>query len=397
MQYIIANYIEFLGNRFETEINILILLIISIYVLIYIKKNQIEYLFFATYPFLCKLMEQATLYFCLVIIIKNFFSILKRRTIYLHKEYFFLYIFMFYLICTIPMYEIDVDFLIGIRNLFFFALSGYFVIDSIRNEKANGNIVIFQSICSLLLSIYEVLVNSNQNYRSCGFFTNPNYYGFYLLFLMLMSIQFLKGKKRIIILGILSITIYLTLSSSCILVIIYMIYFYFFKGRFDSVIFTVIVSACLIVFFYLYKDPFGVYTYIDSQTDRLQIWSVYASIFFSSNMLFGVGFNKELMLYEKNLPRMKVYDHIGEIFKSAGRMPTHNEIFKVLIGTGLIGFLIFFMGYYIFTKKLSKNKYLPNVSIILLLIMSTHNVFFTFTFWLLMFYPLKRQENIQKH
>ena len=56
MQYIIANYIEFLGNRFETEINILILLIISIYVLIYINKNKIEYLFFSTYPFLCKLM-----------------------------------------------------------------------------------------------------------------------------------------------------------------------------------------------------------------------------------------------------------------------------------------------------------------------------------------------------
>lgn len=363
------------------------------YVILNSKRNRTELIIFAIYPFIFFFNKQLSLYLLLIIVLKEIYKSFCKGEILIKKEHIYLAILPCYFVLCIPFQNLSHEFIVGIRNIIFFALSGYLVVRSVRFSKILPHVIEVQIIFSFLLCLYQIYIdNTYYSYygRVPGFFYNPNYSGLYLVFLILLIERCMYGKRKKVAFFFLLISLILTKSEACYLSLLYLMYAHFFKGKADIIIYNIGIILMLVGFTVLFYDPVFLYEFPGAKVglDRLQIWAAYAYVFFHSNKLIGVGFNQEISMYDYAAMQVGAYNEAGRSMMEVGFMPTHNEIFKILVGTGIIGFLIFYICYTRYVKRVSKNNWIPNTGLVLLIFMLTHNVLFTSSFWFIFFLPL---------
>lgn len=374
----------------------LIGILLLIYILFYEKNSKLEMAVWGIYPFAIYINGAIGLYLFLLIVIKNLFQLFQRGKVKVEKQYRYLLLFVIYIMLCIPVLGFNHAYYIGIRNFVFFSLAGYYTIYwmNYADRKVVRSIVGIQIISSFLISAYEVCIKNefvlNQNKRSYGFFNNPNYYAMYLVFLLLLAIVFYKKIELIGACFLLAPSIIASLSATAFICTAYILYFFFVKGRMDKFLYGAILISIGIIFIALHLNPHWFYNVWGTinDTDRLQLWEMYIKMFSANNPIIGVGFNKEVDMFSDISSTYIPYNEIGRIMIEIGNLPTHNEWLKLLTSTGIVGFAIFFIGFSLFFREQYKNTKFPNVGMLLLIMMATHNVFFTFAFWLTMFYPV---------
>lgn len=381
-------------------IQIIIIIICCIYLMYISKNNKIEYLAFFLTPFLQnKYTNSILIYIYVLVILKNIIKQIRYKKFSFYKEYLFCLIFVLIILIESLFQDISISYYIGVRNLLFYMFSSYYVIINLNEVKLINKVVIFQTLIIFILGLIEYI---SLNHRITVFFDNSNYLAFYIIVLSVITV-YNKITKLIFFLQ--CIIVILTGAEACMLILLYISIIQIInslkinakslhemKKKINHIIYIGTIVFFMFLFNILYLNPYLIYSFISSQSDRTQLWALYSRLFYENNLLIGVGFNEEMNYYISNIGMMPVFDRFGIMYQTFGEMPTHNELYKIIVGTGVIGLIVFYAGMYFLQKKVNKIVEMPNVVIIVLFFSCTHNAIFVFEFWLLLFLPLLKKE-----
>ncbi|WP_068268734.1 O-antigen ligase family protein [Caviibacter abscessus] len=235
---------------------------------------------------------------------------------------------------TIALYYKNyIGILINTGLIFFFFVYNFYILLDENIKSKIENIVLYSSlIVNLIYIIYFIM--TKQRVGAFSYF-NPNYYGSYLTFIVIMSL--IKGKKYLTV-SIISILAILATGSRFSLIAILLalsayIFFYFKKY------FVVFFSALTIYFIGVYK---GIFPFIRTDSIekylklRIDIWYM-AIKFIKTNWLLGHG--PGYFYYITNY----VYAH------------THSILLEPVLSYGLLGIIILLI-LYLYKLKINKIK-----------------------------------------
>lgn len=256
----------------------------------------------------------------------------------------------------------------------------------------NGTWVFDAELMNHNYSFWEMLANGGNNfmYEPLSIFIHTGYFSLYLVFSVLIIIDFLKkgviGKTRNtkILWGCLivffSIMIYLIFSRAgqiayFTMLFSYMLYLIFHGGK------KILKTAILFVITFLgiiimshnermqnsYRDIKNLFSgEITNNNDRLVIWSVSLDII-KNNFISGVGTGDTKDVLFENYRQ----NHMEEAVKE--KLNVHNQYLETSIQFGIIGFSLLFSLFIFMLWKAIKKQH-----IILLLFMVINGIFFFF-------------------
>ncbi|SHH26943.1 hypothetical protein [Thermosipho atlanticus] len=247
-------------------------------------------------------------------------------------------------------------------------LSEYFLLRYIFLDLEKERVIDLIISSSLVIIIVFVILESfmTGNFiRIHGSFTEPSHLGVYLVFVILPAILIsnYKIKKKVLLLFILGILIFLTFSfTTYFALFIFLMYFSFFQSfrkSIKSILITIIIFSIFIAIIKFYfsssyivyqvnrtieavfikKD---IYVGTISFIDRFSFFLILKNFHFNLNTIFGYGLGMEYLNVAKILPQESLSKIIQvKLFKNfLTSFWSKIIIYDGLIGIGMIFFLI---------------------------------------------------------